>query len=533
MIFHFLKKYWFIIAITCLAAIFRLWQLGQVPAPINQDEAGAAYEAWSILHTGKDKWGYNLPVYFIAWGSGQNVLFSYLTIPFLAIFGLSTWVFRLPMALVGIASIPLLFGTLSKLRGRTSANIGSAILAFSPWHIMMSRWGLESNLLPFFTLLSTYFLVSGLKIERQSWNKTIYLIMAFVSLAMACYAYATFWFVLPVYLIFLAITYRSLIKQNPGIWLAALFAMMISILPLIWFAIKNNILKTSFNWESILPFSAPLLAGDRVSISLASIPDLLIKNLGLLALNGKDGMPWNTFANFTPILPFLLPVFLFCLIRYTLTGNFQNPFLLQILAALPLFLLVDLNQNRANVLWIPVIALLSGLMADWYIWLSTEDSFSLIQKRIIIYACLALFVISGLNFAGSYFLNYRDYSSHSFHDGFLDAIREADRTFGNQYVLVPPVGINYVSVAYALQYPPGQFQSRIISSRENGIFRVKSLDKWIFDQKYLKEETSIESFGFISRENDFPCDEPKGIKNLEKNWQLGYCDKKEFSYESK
>ena len=64
----------------------RVWRFGAVPGGINQDEAFAAYEAYSILRTGLDTSGYPFPVYLTAWGSGMNALESYLMMPFIALF---------------------------------------------------------------------------------------------------------------------------------------------------------------------------------------------------------------------------------------------------------------------------------------------------------------------------------------------------------------------------------------------------------------------------------------------------------------
>ena len=44
----------------------RLWMSGDVPGGINQDEAFAAREAWSLLHYGKDSFGYSCPMYLMA-----------------------------------------------------------------------------------------------------------------------------------------------------------------------------------------------------------------------------------------------------------------------------------------------------------------------------------------------------------------------------------------------------------------------------------------------------------------------------------
>ncbi|MBR2279774.1 MAG: hypothetical protein IJ903_02445 [Ruminococcus sp.] len=72
-----------------LAATVRLVLFGSHPAGLNQDEASIGYEAWSVLHYGIDRNGLSVPVHFIAWGSGQNALYAYLLMPFIALFGLN------------------------------------------------------------------------------------------------------------------------------------------------------------------------------------------------------------------------------------------------------------------------------------------------------------------------------------------------------------------------------------------------------------------------------------------------------------
>ncbi len=88
-------------ALMVLGAALRLLLIGAFPPGLNQDEASAGYEAWSLLNFGIDRNGCPWPVLFVSWGSGQNVLYSYLSIPFIALLGLNEVSLRLPMAITG------------------------------------------------------------------------------------------------------------------------------------------------------------------------------------------------------------------------------------------------------------------------------------------------------------------------------------------------------------------------------------------------------------------------------------------------
>lgn len=105
------------VAILAVGIFVRIWHFGTVPGGLNQDEAFAGYEAWSLLKYGVDSAGYRFPVYLTAWGSGMNALNSYLMMPFIAIFGLKVWVIRLPQLIVACLTIPAVYGVVRRLSG--------------------------------------------------------------------------------------------------------------------------------------------------------------------------------------------------------------------------------------------------------------------------------------------------------------------------------------------------------------------------------------------------------------------------------
>lgn len=156
------KYFWAAAAILLAGCAARLLALGAFPCGLNQDEAFAGYNAWALLHYGVDSSGYHNPVYLTAWGSGMNALESYLMMPFIALLGTGTAVLRLPQALVACLS----YGLGKRAVGRGFALCALAVLATSPWHVMMARWALESNLAPGFLLFGLYCFVRGLTRTR-------------------------------------------------------------------------------------------------------------------------------------------------------------------------------------------------------------------------------------------------------------------------------------------------------------------------------------------------------------------------------
>ena len=142
----------------------RLLALGALPCGLNQDEAFAGYNAWALLHYGVDSSGYHNPVYFTAWGSGMNALEAILMMPFIALFGTGTAVLRLPQAPAACLSLFAVYGFGKRTFGRGFALCALAVLATSPWHVMMARWALESNLAP------AFFCSSGYTVSCVAWH---------------------------------------------------------------------------------------------------------------------------------------------------------------------------------------------------------------------------------------------------------------------------------------------------------------------------------------------------------------------------
>lgn len=119
-------------ALTLVAAVPRMWQLGAIPQGIHGDEAQVGMDAIRVLKHG---W---IGVYTLS-ALGQPAGHAYLTAPFIELFGSTAWSVRLPFALVGTAAIPLAY-VLFKLQGnRTVALIAALLLALSLWHIHFSR----------------------------------------------------------------------------------------------------------------------------------------------------------------------------------------------------------------------------------------------------------------------------------------------------------------------------------------------------------------------------------------------------------
>lgn len=78
-----------LILISLLSTGLFLYKMNVSPPALNADEASFAYNAYSILKTGKDEYGTFLPLRLKSFGDYKMPLLTYLDIPWIKIFGLN------------------------------------------------------------------------------------------------------------------------------------------------------------------------------------------------------------------------------------------------------------------------------------------------------------------------------------------------------------------------------------------------------------------------------------------------------------
>ena len=168
--------------VTCIGFILRTYHITTNPPALSWDEVSIGYNAYSILKTGRDEHGRFLPLdTFIAYGDYKPPLPIYVTVPFVALFGLNELAVRLPSAVSGTLSVFLAYFTvielfrrypkfstsIHKLKEKNAlpavvlnsemlALLNAMLLAVSPWHINLSRAGFEGNIALFFVLLGVF-----------------------------------------------------------------------------------------------------------------------------------------------------------------------------------------------------------------------------------------------------------------------------------------------------------------------------------------------------------------------------------------
>lgn len=444
------KKYKILFVLIMLAGIFaRLYRFGLVPGDINQDEAFAGYEAYSIMKYGMDTAGYKYPVYLTAWGSGMNALESYLMIPFIALFGLKVWVIRLPQVIAAILSLPAVYFLIKRLVDRKAAILSMLMLAICPWHIILSRWGLESNLTPAFLLFGLLFFVKG-------FEKPKYLLLSALMYGLSLYCYATYWIYTP-FIILIQYIYciiKKKIKFDRYLVFSALILAVMAA-PLILFLLINyglmdEIRTPFFSIPKLLYFRNGELSFDEKAKKLELLRDIFVYQ--------TDRTAWNSPSKYGLFyyisMPFACMGLVYCLsriIRCAKEKEFCPEVLLlvQLFVSLPQCILIKANATKINILFIPIVILTA--LGIYFLEKLTFRRFAAIIA--------ALYCLLFIGFESYYFTGYVNETDPHFSRGLGEAIEYADSMAEHVYV---EEGTFYPKVLFYARTPVEDFRDTVV-----------------------------------------------------------------------
>ncbi len=196
-----------LLIIIVIATFLRLYNLEIAPPALNQDEAVNGVDAYTLGINLRDHHGNFLPPMLQSFNDWASPTLTYLTVPFVKVFGLSVWSIRFANATFGIVCIPLIYGIIKRLTSKTSiALIGALIAAVTPFMISLSHWAIPPSIVPFCLLA---FIFTLLKLIDSNSKQKIIINSSLFSLSgiALTYSYPTMKVFVPLVLITLALVY--------------------------------------------------------------------------------------------------------------------------------------------------------------------------------------------------------------------------------------------------------------------------------------------------------------------------------------
>jgi len=190
---------------------------------LNADEAAFGYNAYSILKTGKDEYGISTPLRLKSFADNKLPLYSYLSMPFIKIFGLNEFSTRLVSNIAGILIVlAVFFLTRSLFENNIISLIASFLTALSPALYLLSRQAHEGVLASLFILLSLIFLIKFSKTKKSLW-----LMIGNLSVVAATFSYHTGRFFILIYLAILLVMLKKNIRKNLATLLITFFILLV------------------------------------------------------------------------------------------------------------------------------------------------------------------------------------------------------------------------------------------------------------------------------------------------------------------
>ena len=396
-----------VIILLLILVLTRVIYLDSVPSGLHIDEAGMAYDAWSLANFGVDRYLNSFPVYFINFGGGQSVLYGYLASLFIRLFGYSVFVIRLPGVLLSFISALTGYAILKKTSvSNWLIELFLFIFVVSPYFIMQSRFGLDCNLMmgmSSLVIFSVDFLMQSKKISH--------VVMAGLLSGLFLYSYALTYIVLPLFLIlFFVYDYRTRKTSVKRILIYGLTLFLVSS-PLILMVFVNQF---DLGSKSIMFMTIPQLPKFRGSeISFANIPiniRLVIKSILFY-----DWLPYNSVKEYLTLYWIAIPFVMIGtinggvkLVRNLITPKYstENVVWLFSLSVFSMGLLLGgdyANTNKLNGIFFAIILLLIYGIRDTYYGIK---SFGEKTQRYFIISIVLVYTFLFVSFANFYYFEY-------------------------------------------------------------------------------------------------------------------------------
>jgi len=265
-----------LLLIVIFAFALRVYKVSVIPPALSWDEVSIGYNAYSIFKTGKDEHGRLFPLdAFAAYGDYKPPFSIYLTVPFVALFGLNELAVRLPSVLFGTLTVLLTYFLVKELlnNGHQTMSSGreyvtgdneqgteiqngrqntlshahchmsilnahcslspvtylpllsSALLAISPWHINLSRAGFEAN-------IALFFIVLGVILVLKAIDRPKLWIVAWIPFIAALYTFNSSRYFAPLLGLGLVFIGRKSIMKNFRFFIIGICLSVVLMLPI-------------------------------------------------------------------------------------------------------------------------------------------------------------------------------------------------------------------------------------------------------------------------------------------------------------
>jgi 4-amino-4-deoxy-L-arabinose transferase-like glycosyltransferase len=534
--------------ILLLGLVLRLWHLGLVPPSPDWDEAALGYDAYSIMHTGRDEFGTFLPAVLRSFDDYKPALYAYLMIPSVAVFGLTTFAVRFPSVVMGVVGIVAIYFLVLELFGDRKIEQNSAqnyaeilalvaafIFAISPWSLQFSRTAFETNTGLTFNLLAGLFFLKGLKKPRFLFPSAL-----FAGLNLAVYQSERIF--TPLLILALVIIYREeLFAVSKKYLIGGIIIGLLAVLPTVSFVITN---PTSLSRAEGTSITSQVTQQITTAINRVKDDkdnhDLIGQVIDNRRLVYAKEIFAGYFVHFDPNWLFLegdnprhhapgmgllylfdLP-FLLLGIYYLLFSIFDRKtkyfvFSWLLLAPIPAAITYEVPHAVRTMNMLPMLLIFTAMgYVGAFMFMKKipiEPKYK-IGKNFVYTAVICLAIFNFIYYLNQYFIQQNYFNAIDWQYGYQQAIPQIEQLKGNyQKVVVTdrmPMDKSYMFFMFYLHYPPQQYQ-QLIAQGQNLLTNNHHFDNYEFRNFDWNTEKVKQNILYVGTVNDFP----KNIKAKE------------------
>jgi len=532
---YIIQKKWvvFLLAISvCLSFFFAVYKSNVAPPGFDADEAAFSYNAYSILKTGADEYGHVLPIRLKSFGDYKMPLYSYLSIPFIAVFGINELGARaLNIFIAMLFPLAIYFFAKQLFKNRTIGVIAAFLISVSLGKGIIERQAHEALLAAYLITLASFFFLKF--VENQKYR---YGISFVVALFLALFSYqSSRLFALFFFLFAIGYYFFKKVKSKKSFSILVLF-----IVSLLLFATTDIIYKPTRVENLFLTntsgfamrvgqlrgeggsriFYNPLTIGVRDALSAY----LLYFSPQFLVEHGDS----NVRFGFEDMSPITALEFLFVFIGfYFLFKNKERwrYFILALFLISPLTAALswaDLSFTRAFFIIIPVLIVASY---GFYQFLLTFK-----KRKVFPYLLVGLVLIESISlwYSWDFYLNHyskRALPAQAWQAGYKelgDYIKENYNNY-NTFYITQKNGEPYIFLLFYLKYPPQQYQKQATLSAldQFGFGQVEKFDKFDFfipSEAFRQQHVAI--IGYPDDFNGIQLDQKKLKKIVINNFPI-------------
>jgi hypothetical protein len=329
-------------------------------------------------------------------------------------------------------------------------------LAISPWHIVNTRWAVESNILPFIFLAGFAFFLAAK-------DNGLWFITASICFALCLYAYGTTYVAIPIFMALVVpavINYKNIETKYI---VSGLLLFLILAFPIILFVFVNTFKLDTIHIGSVTIPRLPVVARYE---SLAVVFDKsplasLTNNLKImfdLLWGQKDAFAWNFVEPFGYFYTFTFPLVAigFFLLVVSFKNSKENTFerwllFAWMISAICIGVVHPVNLTRINLIFIPAL---------FCIVISLVELDKLVKYTLP--AALILLSIAFIFFNLAYHgITYQKRAEEVFNAGIIPAMEFATDNNSPLICVTEQTRFAYIYTLFVKKYHPSEYLGRI------------------------------------------------------------------------